>query len=200
MNLSTSDQLTKVKKVSAFVRGAFQTLMVLVGIATVLKLSVLIFMSNSAVTMTDTNVNVEQAAESSFSYRINLLDIVLTADEVQTPLRVFTGLVLVISFAVYMKILQHLVLLFSGYEKGLIFTSANVNQIRQIGITILCIPVIWSGVDLGFIILDNVSDAGIYMVESYFPFTTALAGIVVLLLSWIMDVGRALYEENELVI
>src|SRR5688572_27001130 len=109
MNLTTSDQLTRVKKVSTFVRGAFQTLMVLVGIVTFLKLSVLIFMPESAIEMSDSGVTIEADSTPSFRYRLTLLDIVLTADEVQTPLRVFTGITVVVSLLVSLKILQHLV-------------------------------------------------------------------------------------------
>jgi hypothetical protein len=99
-----------------------------------------------------------------------------------------------------MKILQHLVLLFSGYAEGLIFTRENVYQIRQIGITILCIPVLWMIVDLGFVILTKIIAPGSATVESGYPLVAILAGTIVVLMSWIMDVGRALHEESELVI
>mgnify|MGYP003578448131 CR=1 FL=1 len=200
MDISTADQLKKVQKVSTFVTGAFKTLMVLVGIASVLKLGVLVFMPDAAVTMTDSGVEAVPADNPSFNFHLRLLDIEITADELVFPVRIFTGIALILSVVVYMKILQHLVLLFSGYAEGLIFTRANVHQIRQIGITILCIPLFWMVVDIGFIILMKIIAPGTAIVESGYPLVSILAGTIVVLMSWIMDVGRALHEESELVI
>src|SRR5688572_9518918 len=183
MNVTTAEQLKKVQKVSAFVKGAFQTLMVLVSIASFLKFAVLVFMPEGSVTMTYAGVDVVAAEQRSFNFHLNLLDIEITADEVQFSMRVFMGITRVLSLLVYLKILQHLVVLFSGYAQGQIFTRANVHQLRQIGITVLYIPVLWIAADLGLVVLTELIAPGTAIVESSFPVMTLLTGIIVVLMS-----------------
>ena len=200
MNNATAEQLKKVQKVSTIVKGAFQGLMVLVSIASFLKIAGLVFMSDTTVTVTDAEVSEVAAGQRSFNMHLSLLDMEVAADEVQLSVRLLTGIALVLSLLVYLKILKHLVALFSDYEQGQIFTRANVHQLRQLGITILCIPALWIAVDLGFVVLTQLIAPGSAMVESSFPVMTLLTGIIVVLMSWIMDVGRAMQEESELVI
>jgi hypothetical protein len=200
MNNATADQLKKVQKVSTIVKGAFQGLMVLVSIGSFLKIAGLVFMPDGGATMTSAGANVVTAGQRAFNFHLSLLDMEVVADEVQLSVRVVIGIALVLSLLVYLKILKHLVALFADYEQGQIFTRANVHQLRQIGITILCIPALWLAVDLGFVVLTQLIAPGSASVESGFPVMTLLTGIIVVLMSWIMDVGRAMQEESELVI
>ena len=116
------------------------------------------------------------------------------------PLRAATGVMMFLNTTVMLNLLAQLARLFGHYVKGEIFTRAVVVRIRNIGYALLGFP---------FVALLN-SAFGVFLVSRFgtasdsahvsVPMLAVAAALVVLLVSWIMDVGRALQEEQELVI
>ena len=94
--------------------------------------------------------------------------------------------------------------LFQLYEKGLIFTDQNVDCLRSLGYTLL----VWVACDvvrhsLLSIVLTLGNPPGQRMVVADFnsgDFSGLLVGIAVLVISWVMDEGRKLQEDQALII
>jgi hypothetical protein len=106
----------------------------------------------------------------------------------------------VLSATIALKVFYHLIRLFGLYAEGKIFTPANVLQMRQVGLTLLLAPALWIIV---FIVslpeVASMSDEWVRIVPS-FPGNGLVGGAIVVLVSWIMDVGRELRDEHDLVI
>lgn len=106
--------------------------------------------------------------------------------------------------AIVLKGLYHLHKLFTNYAKGNIFTTASVAQIRQFGITLLLAATLDMLVVLP-IALVAVTKARHLLREGTtvvmtLPLESLFSGGFLILVSWVMDAGRALREENELTI
>ena len=109
-----------------------------------------------------------------------------------------------------------LINLFRYYERGLIFDGKTIHCLRILGI--LCVAG-WmlNGVSHYCSILEyqqlrpppNLSHSPIEIVHDidfygltffYFDFSLLFAGIVIVLIAWIMDEGRKIQEEQELTV
>src|SRR3970282_1974408 len=123
VNTTTPAQLRKVQATSALLRRFF---MVLFGLTFVALLGSVVASLTIAPAGVITLAAVEFAGEA-ITGKIQLIGM----------LRVVLGA------AVGLKILSHLIKLFGLYADGKIFTSKNVSQIRQLGITALFFPAVW---------------------------------------------------------
>ncbi len=131
---------------------------------------------------------------------ITLAGIAFAGDAVTGKIQTLWVIESVLTAAVLLKGLFHLIRLFGLYADGKIFTRENVRQIRQLGITLLLMPAVWLLVVLAAVPeLTNVPDVLVRLVPS-FPGMALIGGAIVLLVAWIMDVGRELREEQDLVI
>jgi len=101
---------------------------------------------------------------------------------------------------VALKAFYHLIRLFGLYADGRIFTSGNVVQLRQLGVTLLLLPALWVLELLAVVPEIAARDDGWLNLLPSFPMTAGLGGGIVIMLAWIMDVGRELRDEHELVI
>lgn len=94
--------------------------------------------------------------------------------------------------------------LFSLYEDGLIFTERNVRCLRSLGKTLL----VWVGCDivrytlLSLILsLENPPGHRVLAVGlNSGDFTAVFVGIVVIIISWVMDEARKLEEDQALIV
>lgn len=188
MTPDTHVKLEKVRKYSASLRGVFKLLFALVAIAGVVGLLVIALSSFE---------------ETSISFG----DLVLRGDEVTASVRMAGAIGLLIGRGVALKLLYHLVKLFDLYANGYIFTADNVAQIRQIGISVFLFTAGWLyslvmrailggadalPADAGEISSINVGSSGV--------FGFVLTGVIIIIVSWIMDVGRELREEQDLTV
>jgi hypothetical protein len=106
----------------------------------------------------------------------------------------------VLTAAVLLKLFYHLIKLFGLYAEAMIFTEQNVAQIRQIGISLLLLPVVWL-VASGFAVSQAGTSADFWSLAlGSFPFAGLIGGGAILPIAWIMDAGRKLREEQDLVI
>jgi hypothetical protein len=107
------------------------------------------------------------------------------------------------------KFLRHLARLFGLYASGKIFTAEDVHEIRQIGISVFLF--LGSGLysilaKLFLLAIDHplgvstepVSPTVGLSFDSWMA--QILAGTMIIVISWIMDVGREMREEQDLTV
>jgi hypothetical protein len=112
-------------------------------------------------------------------------------------------------FAILLKLLRHLGGLFGLYAKGIIFAADNVRHIRHIGIAVFMFCATWVYAILAkllLLILDQPVPAAAagpdsigFNVDNY-PLLGFMTGIIIIIISWIMDVGREMREEQDLTV
>ena len=99
-----------------------------------------------------------------------------------------------------LKILYHFIRLLGKCAQGKLFTAQNVAQLRQIGLTLVCTPAVWL---LVLIVagpeIFAAQDQWVRIVAS-FPGAGALTGAAFLFASWILNEGRELRDEQDLVV
>ena len=109
-----------------------------------------------------------------------------------------------------MKLIFHLCRLFDCYARGEIFTAESVRQIRAIGISVFLFIWVWVYQVIARAVLDvpgAVSDgsaSGLSVPGASFgtpdPIGAVLTGTMIVLISWIMDVGREMREDQDLTV
>jgi hypothetical protein len=122
-----------------------------------------------------------------------------------TPVQLMVGLFLVMSvvIGVWLAVLRQLHRLFGNLAAGAIFTSENVVRIRNVGRLLLLWAVLGIVIPAAVVIARGVLDASVPMdLDRVFPslselfLSFATAGLV-LLASWIMDVGLYVKDHAE---
>jgi len=107
---------------------------------------------------------------------------------------------MVLSAALNLKILYHFIRLMMLYAKGRIFTAQSVAQIRQVGLTFVCMLGIWL---IGLIgaapEIAAAQDQWTNIMLS-FPGGAIMGACLFLYAAGIMDEGRKLREEQDLVV
>jgi hypothetical protein len=125
--------------------------------------------------------------------------------EPTAALRVAAGVPLFIKGAMIMQLLYFLSQLFAHYAKGEIFTSSAVAYMRKVGYTLLGFPIVallnfvFAGA-IAQMVADGKPWGPLHIVGLSLKMELVCVAVVVLLISWVMDVGRAQREENELTI
>ena len=99
-----------------------------------------------------------------------------------------------------LKILYHFIRLLGMFAQGKLFTAQNVSQLRQIGLTLMCTPVVWLIAPIGAWPEIVAAQVQWMKIVASFPVGPALTGAVFLFAAWIMNEGRELREEQDLVV
>jgi hypothetical protein len=133
-----------------------------------------------------------------------------TGEEITWTVKIVVAIGMALSVGIALKLLHHLAALFGHYAKGEIFTSETVRQIREIGISVFLFVTVWLYGLLAHYVLGvpgavrQAAESGIEVrgwgVGLPEPLTVVLAGIMIIVVSWIMDVGRELREEQDLTV
>jgi hypothetical protein len=188
MAADTAARLQKVKKYSASLRNLFVFFFVL---------SILGWFARLRLAWTGPKPGEHDVVE--------IAHLVFTGDPVPAEVRVIAYVYFTLVLAISLKIFFHLIKLFALYAQGKIFSAENVHQIRQVGYTILISPALWllSLLIPLFVASDGMSittspSAGLLNVGGVF--SQIFLGTIILVVSWIMDVGRELREEQDLVV
>ena len=129
-----------------------------------------------------------------------LLNVVFQGAAITTKIQVLWLMQVVLNTALYLKVLYHLVRLLGLYSHGEVFTAKNVAQLRQIGLTLAFAPVIWLMVLIGaWVDIVAAQDQWVRVMPS-FPGGAILGSCIFLYVSRIMNEGRVLRDEQDLVI
>jgi len=129
-----------------------------------------------------------------------VLNVAAQGAAVTTKVQVLWLVEIVLGTALYLKVLYHLVRLLGLYSKGEVFTAKNVGQLRQIGLTLAFAPVIWLMVLIGaWVETVAAQDQWVRVMQS-FPGGAIMGSCIFLFLSRIMNEGRVLRDEQDLVI
>jgi hypothetical protein len=110
-------------------------------------------------------------------------------------------------YVVVFMIAQRMTRLFGLYAAGRIFTAEHVREIRTIGILLIACSLTWI-LTLPIPLMLNVPAdeasgsiaAGPTMSVRTDNLSPFFCGLIVIFVSWVMDVGRRLREENDLVV
>ena len=184
-------KLAKVRRYSRGLRKVFNFFRVIIGFGGLA--AVLIFL-------------IRGTGETDVTFAF--FDREFSGDEITWTFRLLVVFWALLVFGVAFKFLSHLAALFDLYSQGRIFTADNVYQIRQIGISVFlfCLGGIYSAI-AKLILLATSHSVGTSppRTESIGlgldgPLAAILAGIIIIVISWIMDVGRELREEAELTV
>jgi hypothetical protein len=107
---------------------------------------------------------------------------------------------LLLGAALNLKVLYHFIRLMVLYSKGQLFTTRSVAQIRQVGVTFALGLVIWLIVLIGAAPeIAAAQDQWLNVMPS-FPGGAVIGACLFLFASRIMDEGRKLREEQDLVV
>jgi Protein of unknown function (DUF2975) len=106
----------------------------------------------------------------------------------------------VLSAALTLKILYHLIRLTRLFSRGTLFTPQNVAQLRQAGLTFICQLPVWLVVLIGAAPeIAAAQDQWVKIMPS-FPLGGVFIGALFLFASRLMNEGRELRDEQDLVV
>lgn len=181
MSTEPQEQLERICKVSRIVRTGCKIMFGLTILVSLVTMALIII-----------------GSEKCSIYILQGYDIPMA--RLTTGFKIQTIILLVLTDMVVLKGLYHLHRLFANYAIGNIFTTDSVAQIRQLGTTFLL------GAGLQFLsypiaiaLVSHCAPAK-EPVTLEFPFFALIAGGLLILLSWVMDAGKGLREENELTV
>jgi len=149
------------------------------------------------------------ATVSSPNATFDLGGLQLRGDEITGLTRIIGIVGMLLVFSLSLKLLHHLARLFGLYADGEIFTVASVQQIRKVGISILLFAALFLFNILGnvaLIVAGQQDIAIVHLGEASSPIingnsiSTILGGVIIIMISWIMDVGREMREEQDLTV
>ncbi len=107
---------------------------------------------------------------------------------------------MVLSAALTLKVLYHLIRLMMLYSKGQLFTTQSVAQTRQVGLTYACALGVWLVVLIGVAPEIAAAQDQWLKVMPSFPGGALAGACMFLFASRIMNEGREMREEQDLVV
>ena len=174
MKPETEERLKKIKRISNILRGICKVLLALLicGFFVVMGLT---FDGRATLHFSDNSVPLAP---------------------LPLPSRLGLAVIVELAMAVKFKGLYHLYRLFGNYGRGDIFTTESAAQIRQLGITAL----LWAGVTFFWTCIAPVLTQS--HLPTLFPFhaDSLVTGLVIIVISWFMEMAAEMREENELTV
>ena len=98
--------------------------------------------------------------------------------------------------AVGLKGVYHLHRLFGNYGRGDIFTGESAGQIRQLGVAVL----LWCGANILLDVAAVTIDPTHLPMSIQIHFDTLVTGLIIIVISWFMEMAAEMREESELTI
>lgn len=194
MSPDMQQKLEKVRKYSASLSTAFAFAWLVIAFAGLVGL-ILILIANDSQRV-PTVIEFGRAAYAG--------------EEITWTVKVIVAIGWVIALLVVLKLLGHLGKLFGHYARGEIFTADNVQQIRQIGVSAFLFVCVWiyeliANALLGSLVGGTPLEEPGLAVRGWglgvpWPLGVVFTGIMIIVVSWIMDVGRELREEQDLTV
>ena len=174
-------EILKVQKFSRYARAICLALMALIGIGTIL-----LFIARTR----DVAVNMGPYA--------------VPHDQLGTVPRIYLLICFAVVLAIVLKGLFHLYSLFNNFARGGIYTAQNVRHIRQVGLLTLAWAVLEILMPVGSMILLQLGlvDRAFVTMRTQLIFGSSnipsfVSAGLILLASWVMEVGRKTQDEAE---
>lgn len=123
--------------------------------------------------------------------------------ELSAAAKAFVGVSMVVGLALLLAGLYRLSRLFQHYSRGEIFTRDSVREIRGLGYLALANAIVQVVVLVATVVLigtEQVSLPDNTQLHLQMPFGALITAALILLVSWVMDVGTELREESELTV
>jgi hypothetical protein len=192
MSPESQEKLEKVMKYSASLRQLCRLLSVVLAMAGFVSLIMILTINDS-----------QQVTRS-----IDFNGVIYAGAEITVLVRIVISFGLLLAVAIALKVLYHLARLFGHYANGEIFTSDSVKQIRETGKALFYVLFAWLyALIANFLLGTNAASISGTEVETATwelrlsgPFTLVIAGTIIVMVSWIMDVGRELREDQDLTV
>lgn len=192
MDTEALAQLEKIKRYSRSLKRVFMFLIVMFTLAACVSVLVIVLSGHSP----ETQRTIDFDGRFAFDWN-------------QAPMtaKVWTIGCLLAVYAIGIKIVYHLAKLFGLYADGHIFTIENVRQIRLVGILLMAFALVWLLTLPIPAMVDTTTAAeasgrmlsiGVGLPAQ--PAAQLFFGSIVVFVSWVMDVGRRLREENDLIV
>lgn len=106
----------------------------------------------------------------------------------------------VLAAALTLKVVYHCIRLLGSFSKGTLFAAQNVTQLRRAGLTLMFAPAIWLIALIGAApAIAAAQDQWVNIIPS-FPAGALITGGVLVYASQILNEGRELRDEQDLVI
>lgn len=215
-----SAELTKVKRVSAVMHVLINIGMAFTGISIAMTLIAIALAGSLRVDLGDGDFEIRPYRASDAVQQAQMLvvphpegrrDGVLYQEPLAvqsqgatvdlTPaMRGVLLLMALINGSVVLHLLGQVSRLFGHYQRGEIFSRAVVRTIRGTGIAVLAFSVVALFNSLGGSALVALVAPQLDFLDASINVNTLFAAVILLMVSWIMDEGRKLREDNELTI
>jgi len=182
MSQPETPKLQEVKRVSRLLRGFFRFLFAMTIVSLLVVIASTLMLPNDG------------------AFFVELAGIRFSGETLTGSVRALATIAASLGLGLSLKAFYHLIRLFGLYAAGQIFTSANVRELRQIGITLMLYALIWVFEFASALPAITSSVDQWAQVVSSFPMLALVCGAIVILVSWIMDVGRELREDQDLVV
>ncbi len=199
MNAEALAQLDRIKRYSLSLRRLFVFLFfmtLLACVVTLISLGSMLAVDSATDNAGTLQRTVELSSELAFEWNTAPLTVRLLA------LAYFAAL-----FTAALLLLHHLAKLFGLYAGGMIFTGDNVREIRLSGVMLMLISLSWIIalpipllLDSGMTTTATQATSGWRITAPGLTLSPFFTGLIVIFISWVMDVGRRLREENDLVV
>ena len=187
MDAQTQAQIVKVQKFSRYARAFCILLMVMLGLMSLWALRNVVF------------------GPGASGFRMSFGPYTIRGDQFTTPaIKVWGAIVATTTFVLLFKGVFHLYALFGNFVAGSIYTKETVRHIRQLGLLAMAMAILqlilpsvsWLIVEMGLIDGESIMRENALIVGSPQIPGFITAGLL-LLASWIMDVGRQTRDEAE---
>jgi Protein of unknown function (DUF2975) len=182
MTMTTARKLERIRRYSISLRRLARFLFVVTLLGAVVSLLFILFQPGKWVEPMD------------------VIGIRFTGMGADGTVRAFAALTVLLSAGVLARFFFHAIKLFGLYSRGAYFTAQSVAHIRQLGITLMLVPGVWLIGLLAVLTHGSATspEAGISLVSA--PTGQLVSGLIVIFVSWLMDLARELREEQELVV
>ena len=131
---------------------------------------------------------------------VELVGIVFSGPSITDKIHALWIVQNLLSAALSVAFLYYLVRLMGLYSAGKLFTAHNVTRIRQLGITSICALLVWLVVLVGAAPEVAAAQNDWVKIMPTFPMGSLIFGAILLFASRIVNEGRELREEQDLVV
>ncbi|MCP2604759.1 DUF2975 domain-containing protein [Candidatus Aminicenantes bacterium AH-873-B07] len=180
--------MNRIRNLSRIIRIIGQVIFYLTLIGVIVALTILSF--GSKIDLIEKSARVYL-----FGHKVGLFSL-------GTVEKILISLTILLTIGIYLFGLYHFIKLFKLFEKGEIFTEKTIHQFKMLGLAcIFYFPIsVVSQLTKWYVVLSVKLDAHPGISQIFKDFDIFVVGIAVILISWIMNEGKKLKDEQDLVV